>query len=165
MLYIAHIHSCAYVPYRSVLSVCTKTPILLPTRKWITDKTAGKLETVLRVNKASAKVFEPRTSWNNYILIYVLSFREFFYRKSCVRALVVSVYYQQLPRFLQTSEFLNIHLLDLDGHKTRRTTSVPSYLLYFLFKSVTFAPDGICGVHKKLKFWLHSSPAVRIDSI
>ena len=26
------------------------------------DKTAGKLETVLRVNKASAKVFEPRTS-------------------------------------------------------------------------------------------------------
>ena len=26
------------------------------------DKTAGKVETALRVNKASAKVFEPRTS-------------------------------------------------------------------------------------------------------
>ena len=26
------------------------------------DKTAGKLDTALRVNKASAKVFEPRTS-------------------------------------------------------------------------------------------------------
>ena len=37
------------------------------------DKTIGKLETALRVNKASAKVFEPRTSCNNYILIYVLS--------------------------------------------------------------------------------------------
>ena len=28
----------------------------------VADKTAGKLETALRVNKASAKVFEPRTS-------------------------------------------------------------------------------------------------------
>ena len=62
-------------------AVCTKTPILLPrgseSRMWklrlhygdfvqenfnMADKTAGKLETVLRVNKASAKVFEPRTS-------------------------------------------------------------------------------------------------------
>ncbi len=52
-----------------------KTPILLPTWKLrlhygdfvqenfnMADKTVGKLEMALRVNKASAKVFEPRTS-------------------------------------------------------------------------------------------------------
>ena len=63
------------------------------------DKTAGKLETALRVNKASAKVFEPRTSCNSYILIYVLLIREFFYRKLCVRALVVLATTSGCPDF------------------------------------------------------------------
>ena len=47
----------------------------------------------------------------------------------------------------QTSEFLT-YLLNLDGLQTRCTSSVPSYLLYFFFKQVKFAPDGICGVRK-----------------
>ena len=32
------------------------------------DKTTGQLESALRVNKASAKAFEPRTSLGYYIL-------------------------------------------------------------------------------------------------
>ena len=70
-----------------LLSVCTKTPILLPTWKWIVHaevmftlwefcigkfqdgrQTAGQLESALRVNKTSEKAFEPRTSLGYCIL-------------------------------------------------------------------------------------------------
>ena len=36
------------------------------------DKTAGQLEPVPHVSKANEKTLEPRTSWSNYILIYIV---------------------------------------------------------------------------------------------
>ena len=51
------------------------------------DKTSGELESMLHVNKASAKVFVPRTSWNSYILIYILLFQELIYGKLCIELL------------------------------------------------------------------------------
>ena len=69
-----------------------------------------------------------------------------------------SCYYLPCPCSPQTLEFLNIYLLDLDGLQTRCTTSVPSYLLYFLFKQVKLAPDGICGVHKTWNFGYIQAP-------
>ena len=66
-----------------LLTVRTKTPNSLAHAKWIThvklclhygdfvqanfnmaDKTADQLQSMLRVNKASAKAFEPRTTWS-----------------------------------------------------------------------------------------------------
>ena len=66
----------------------------------------------------------------------------------------------QLPAVAPISTnfgIFSIYLFDLDGHKTRRTTSMPSYLLYFLFKSVIFAPrwDSLAGqpLHKRGRVW------------
>ena len=55
------------------------------------------------------------------------------------------------PVFYKLQNFFNT--LDLDGHKTRRTTSVPSYLLYFLFKSVFYITRLRLGI---LKDFLYS---------
>ena len=79
-------------------------------------------------------------------------FRELFYCKYCVGAVLLHATLPAVPPILTNFEFLNMYLLNLDGLQTQCMTSVPSYLLYFLFKLVKFAPDGVCGVHKTWNF-------------
>ena len=111
------------------------------------DKTAGELEPALRVSKASANTFQPRTSWSNYIQSRCHRLRAFLSQVLC-RSSPSSCYYLPCPRSSQTSEYLNTYILDLDGLQTRCTTSVPTYLLHFLFKRVKLAPDGSVGCVK-----------------
>ena len=53
------------------------------------DKTAGQLESALRVNEASAKAFEPKTSWSNCIFSCMPPFRELFCNKLCIQESLV----------------------------------------------------------------------------
>ena len=103
------------------------------------DRTADQFEFTLGVSKASAKAFEPRISQSNFILIQTPSFRELSYRKLCVRPLLVGATTCHVPYSLAKFRTLNIYLLDLDGLKTRCMTSVPLYLLHFLFKWIVLA--------------------------
>ena len=60
----------------------------------------------------------------------------------------------QLPGVVPFSANFRIfeHILSWDGVKTWRMTLLPSYLLYFSFKSIAFASDGIYEVYKTKKF-------------
>ena len=59
---------------------------------------------------------------------------------SCAKSSPSSCHYVLWSHFLQSSEFLNIHLFNLDGLKTRCMTSALLYLLYSLFKWLIFTP-------------------------